>query len=258
MEIKVWGPDCDSDKKRFACHFNDAEFNKKMSEYATGIRSKYADPFGNIMSLDFLKYNDVLFKKEVKCIRGTSYGPEVNLRVYYIIFDENTQLYFLVSFYEPYQDSRSHYHPPSVYTFHLIIDSPKYDFDILKHYFSIKFHNFNYITDSTSSDAEIDNLYKAVVEAFHYLNLIHNFENSNKKIKELEHLSKENIQIKKSLSSKVKLIEELKKRCKKSITNSLPRKSKKTRTFKPILNTIPNTKTRNSKSRRSRSQSHND
>jgi len=61
---------------------------------------------------------------------------------------------------------------------------------------------------------------------------------------------------KRIIDSKIKLIEELKKKCKPSIKNSLSRKSKKT--FNPTLNTIPNTKTRNSKSRRSRSQSHND
>lgn len=71
-------------------------------------------------------------------------------------------------------------------------------------------------------------------------------------------LEDQNENLEKIIKSKIKLIEELKKKCKTSITNSLPRKSKKTRTFKPILNTIPNTKTRNSKSRRSLSQSHND
>ena len=50
------------------------------------------------------------------------------------------------------------------------------------------------------------------------------------------------------MMTKIKLIEELKKKCKKSIINSLPRKSKKT--FKPTLHTIPNTKTRNSKASR--------
>ena len=58
------------------------------------------------------------------------------------------------------------------------------------------------------------------------------------------------IKMQKTIDSKVKLIEELKRKCKISMTNSLSRKSKKT--FKPTLNTIPNTKTRNSKSRRSR------
>jgi hypothetical protein len=69
---------------------------------------------------------------------------------------------------------------------------------------------------------------------------------------------KENIAfLDKKVQTKIKLIEELKKKCKTSIKNSLSR-SNKTRTFNPTLNTIPNTKTRNSKSRRFRSKSHND
>lgn len=60
----------------------------------------------------------------------------------------------------------------------------------------------------------------------------------------------------KKVQSKVKLIEELKKKCKTSIKNSLSR-SNKTKTFKPTLNTIPNTKTRNSRSRRSPSHVNN-
>ncbi len=225
--MKVWGIDCSIDKKRFGCQFNDTEFNKKINENVRGIRSKYADQYGNIKSLVFLKYNEILFEKEVTYIQHTSSGPQPNLRVYYIIFDETTQMYFLVSFYKPYHDSRWSGYPHSSYNIHLIIDSPKYDFDVMKHYFSIKFHNFNYKTETIHHEAEIDNFYKAVLEAFQYLNLIYNFESSTKKIKELEHLSKENIQIKKSLTSKVKLIEELKKNCKTTIVNSLSGKTKK-------------------------------
>lgn len=245
--MKVCGFDCVRDKKVFGCQFNDTEFNKKIGSLLAPIRSntKYVDYYGNIISLDFLKFTGFLFEKEVIYVRGTWGGPEPNPRIYYIIFDENTQMYFLVSFYKPYHDSRLPNPPKNHYQIHLIIESPKYDFDVVKQYLSVKFYNFNYKTDTTDHLAEVDNFYKAVVEAFQYLNLIHNFESSKKKIKELEYLSKENVQIKKSLDSKVKLIEELKKKCKKSITNSLPRKSKKT--FKPKLHTIPNTKTRNSR-----------
>ena len=243
--------------------------NKILQDYPSKLKD-----VSRIIGIDETRY-DIIYEI-VKIYKigqsGTSSGTGNIYIHYYITFDKLLNLYVVYKKFDTRGDTTWGI---NWFSYPLLIKTIELPKQLIKEQFENLFYNINNFeihVDGPGGNRgnlghfEYNYLFIQIVKLFEQLTLMYKedlfvkeIEIANKKIKEITELSqlqnRQYIFMKKTIDSKVKLIEELKKKCK-SISNSLPRKSKKT--FKPTLNTIPNTKTRNSKARRSRSQPHND
>jgi hypothetical protein len=159
-------------------------------------------------------------------ISSTSYGPINGQEHLLIIYNKN---FNTLSFYVLANQDNHQFLQTDYFVYKQIIITDIFSIKkILDDYKKTLIKGGGYLMGKVRSI--IDQIIQLIeLNEFHYMNI------KNNKIK-----------MQKIIDSKTKLIEELKKKCKTSISNSLPRTSKKI--FKPTLNTIPNTKTRNSKS----------